>query len=309
MIESFGFKDCAVILSSVDSMESMNGGVVIQVLGELSNDGAPSQKFAQTFFLASVPPSGYFVLNNIFRYLKEDIDSDFDDAEPDSANEMDTSIAHSNIGLDHLPNGYHSTPQAVVSEEEPSTTMATPVSSGPMISSPDAQLDSSPVAVISDETREQHLDDDTAKGKSTSIEPTPPVTVQSSHEMQPAVEESGHTDEPTNPVSQPVEPIPNVEPSRSATTPAGPVAKTWATMAATNFERWGAQNTEQKVAAPAAAARPRGSGNPSVPRKETAKASQQGIYIRHPEAYRQQKNRSRPLVISNTSKRKFKKAL
>ena len=97
------------MLSSVDSMESMNGGIVIQVLGELSNDGAPSQKFAQTFFLASLPPAGYFVLNNIFRYLKEDIDSGFDDVGPDSSNEMDTSNSHSHIGSDHLPNGFHST--------------------------------------------------------------------------------------------------------------------------------------------------------------------------------------------------------
>ena len=288
MIESFGFKDCAVILSSVDSMESMNGGIVIQVLGELSNDGAPSQKFAQTFFLASVPPSGYFVLNNIFRYLREDIDSDFDDAEPDSANEMDTSIAHSNVGSDHIPNGYHSAPQAVVSEEEPSTTIATPVS-GPMLSSPDTQLDSSPITVVSDETPEEHLDDDIAKGKSTSVESTPTATVQLSLEIQSTVEESGHADEPANTASQPVEPIPDAEPSRNASTPTGPVAKTWATMAATNFEKWGAQNTEQKAAAPTVATRPRGTGNPSVPRKETTKASQQGIYtyIRYPNSYEQ----------------------
>jgi hypothetical protein len=279
MIESFGFKDCAVILSSVDSMESMNGGIVIQVLGELSNDGELSQKFAQTFFLASVPPSGYFVLNNIFRYLKEDIDSEFDDAEPDSANEMDTPIVPVDVGSNHLPNGYHSAPQAVVSEEDSSLSMATPVLSGPMIPSPDNQLDSGPVTVASEETPEEHLDEDTAKAMSTSVEPTPTATVQSSHEMQPTVEESGHADEHVHTATQPVEPNPAVEPSRGAATPAGPVAKTWATMAATNFEKWGAQNTEQKVAAPAATTRARGSGNPPVPRKETAKASQQGIYI------------------------------
>ena len=287
MIESFGFKDCAVILSSVDSMESMNGGIVIQVLGELSNNGAPSQKFAQTFFLASVPPSGYFVLNNIFRYLKEDIDSDFDDVEPDSANEMDTSVAHSNIESNHLPNGYHSAPQAIVHEEEPSITMATPVSSEPLISSPDTQPETGLITVVSEETGEQALDDDTAKGRSTTAEPTPTATVQSSHEMQPTLEESGHADDLAIIATQPIEPTPTVEPSRSAAAPAGPVAKSWATMAATNFEKWRAQNSEQKITAPVAAPRTRGSGNPSVPRKDTAKASQQGIYIRHPEVYKQ----------------------
>ncbi|CAO3563086.1 unnamed protein product [Mortierella alpina] len=44
---------------------------MIQVLGEMSNRGGPSQKFVQTFFLAE-QPRGYYVLNDIFRYLKED---------------------------------------------------------------------------------------------------------------------------------------------------------------------------------------------------------------------------------------------
>lgn len=38
----------------------------------MSNRGGPSQKFVQTFFLAE-QKSGYFVLNDIFRFLKEDI--------------------------------------------------------------------------------------------------------------------------------------------------------------------------------------------------------------------------------------------
>lgn len=39
----------------------------------MSNDGNPNRKFSQTFFLAE-QPNGYFVLNDIFRYLKDDDD-------------------------------------------------------------------------------------------------------------------------------------------------------------------------------------------------------------------------------------------
>ncbi|KTW27620.1 hypothetical protein T552_02062 [Pneumocystis carinii B80] len=72
-ILELGFSDCKVLVSNVDSQASASGGIVIQVLGEMSNCDGPSRKFAQTFFLAE-QPNGYFVLNDIFRYLKEDID-------------------------------------------------------------------------------------------------------------------------------------------------------------------------------------------------------------------------------------------
>ncbi|KAF9280828.1 hypothetical protein BGZ68_007006, partial [Mortierella alpina] len=65
------FEDCKVAVRSVDSQGSLNGGIMIQVLGEMSNRGGPSQRFVQTFFLAE-QPRGYYVLNDIFRYLKED---------------------------------------------------------------------------------------------------------------------------------------------------------------------------------------------------------------------------------------------
>lgn len=48
---------------------------MIQVLGEMSNNGLPNRKFSQTFFLAK-QPNGYYVLNDIFRYLKDDEDTE-----------------------------------------------------------------------------------------------------------------------------------------------------------------------------------------------------------------------------------------
>lgn len=67
------FKDCKVRVSNVDAQASIGNGIVIQVLGEMSNNGLPNRKFSQTFFLAE-QPNGYYVLNDIFRYLKDDDD-------------------------------------------------------------------------------------------------------------------------------------------------------------------------------------------------------------------------------------------
>lgn len=44
---------------------------MIQVIGETSNKGAEPKKFVQTFVLAK-QPSGYFVLNDILRYINEE---------------------------------------------------------------------------------------------------------------------------------------------------------------------------------------------------------------------------------------------
>lgn len=41
----------------------------------MSNNGLPNRKFSQTFFLAE-QPNGYYVLNDIFRYLKDDEDTE-----------------------------------------------------------------------------------------------------------------------------------------------------------------------------------------------------------------------------------------
>lgn len=59
-------------MSQVDSQASMDGGIIIQVLGQMSNKSLPTRKFCQTFFLAE-QTSGYYVLNDIFRYLKDDV--------------------------------------------------------------------------------------------------------------------------------------------------------------------------------------------------------------------------------------------
>ena len=70
-ITSIGFEDCKVFIHSVDAQSSANGGIIIQVIGEMSNHGDTWRKFVQTFFLAE-QPNGYFVLNDIFRFLKEE---------------------------------------------------------------------------------------------------------------------------------------------------------------------------------------------------------------------------------------------
>lgn len=76
-IKSLDLSDsCSKVrISNVDSQTSYDN-IVIQVIGETSNKiGDDPKKFVQTFVLAQ-QPSGYFVLNDILRYLDEDTEED-----------------------------------------------------------------------------------------------------------------------------------------------------------------------------------------------------------------------------------------
>lgn len=72
-MKELDFKDCKVRVTNVDSQAS-SSDILIQVIGEISNNSAPHKKFVQTFVLAT-QTNGYFVLNDIFRYLAEEEDS------------------------------------------------------------------------------------------------------------------------------------------------------------------------------------------------------------------------------------------
>lgn len=72
-IKQLDFQDAKVRVSNVDSQAAHEGSIVIQVIGEVSNKGAEPKKFIQTFVLAQ-QPSGYFVLNDIWRYVNEEAD-------------------------------------------------------------------------------------------------------------------------------------------------------------------------------------------------------------------------------------------
>ncbi|KAI1384713.1 uncharacterized protein F4822DRAFT_433253 [Hypoxylon trugodes] len=80
-IKELDFQDCKVRVSNVDSQASFDN-IVIQVIGETSNKAGDPKKFVQTFVLAQ-QPSGYFVLNDILRYIKEEGDEEAVEATQD----------------------------------------------------------------------------------------------------------------------------------------------------------------------------------------------------------------------------------
>lgn len=83
-IRQLNFKDCHTKIRQVDSQLTVGSGVVVQVTGELSNNGEAMRRFMQTFVLAPQSPKKFYVHNDIFRY-QDEIYQDVSDTESEEA--------------------------------------------------------------------------------------------------------------------------------------------------------------------------------------------------------------------------------
>ena len=82
------FRDCKAKIRQVDAHATLASGVVVQVLGELSNNHQPMRRFMQTFVLAPQSPKKYYVYNDIFRY-QDEVFTDLDSLEANSNTSFD----------------------------------------------------------------------------------------------------------------------------------------------------------------------------------------------------------------------------
>jgi len=93
-VMALSFRDCHTKIRHVDAHATLAEGVVVQVMGELSNNMQPMRKFMQTFVLA---PEGtvankFYVHNDVFRYEDEvfgDSDSEPPEESEDEVEELE----------------------------------------------------------------------------------------------------------------------------------------------------------------------------------------------------------------------------
>ncbi|KAL5641102.1 hypothetical protein ACGC1H_001549 [Rhizoctonia solani] len=250
-ILSIGFQDCKVFIHSVDAQSSASAGIVIQVIGEMSNAGEAWRKFAQTFFLAE-QPNGYFVLNDIFRYLKEESSGD-DDAE-DEVKEEEEVPEEEPVPEPVATTQLHDVPEhpPVQPEPEPVVSLPPPAPQEPPAPEP------APEAPAVNGT---HVEEKTPEPKETTQLPSPSPEPEPEPEEEPTPADltpaRGLTPAPapapapaaSAPAATPAPPLaekpqpPAAAPSAPPAQPAQPAApsapKTWANLAATNSSRWG----------------------------------------------------------------------
>ncbi|KAL8102022.1 hypothetical protein AgCh_033795 [Apium graveolens] len=70
-ILSLNYGEFRAEIKSIDAQESLNNGVHVLVTGYLTGKDNVVRDFTQSFFLAPQELGGYYVLNDIFRYLKK----------------------------------------------------------------------------------------------------------------------------------------------------------------------------------------------------------------------------------------------
>ncbi|KZP08210.1 hypothetical protein FIBSPDRAFT_874781 [Athelia psychrophila] len=232
-ITSIGFEDCKVFIHSVDAQSSANGGIIIQVIGEMSNHRDPWRKFVQTFFLAE-QPNGYFVLNDIFRFLKEEtVEGEDDVSEPDAEPEA-------------APAPASPAPAAAEPVAEPPAPVAAPepepAPAAPAVEEPPTTVIPEPIAPTpAPEPTPQKANGASAATPEAEPVPEPPV------ESRTPTPEPVPAPVPTPPAPSVPAPAPPPPPPAAATPPpaqpaapsAPPAPKTWANLAATNSKKWG----------------------------------------------------------------------
>eukprot|EP01134_Creolimax_fragrantissima_P003092 CFRG3092T1 len=81
-IESLQIEKCRTSITRIDAMSSQAGSILVMVTGEMTLNDQTPRRFAQTFLLAP-QDRGFYVHNDIFRFLSED-EVDVEDASEDS---------------------------------------------------------------------------------------------------------------------------------------------------------------------------------------------------------------------------------
>eukprot|EP00261_Vitis_vinifera_P032448 XP_019073691.1 PREDICTED: ras GTPase-activating protein-binding protein 1 isoform X1 [Vitis vinifera] len=87
-ILSLNYGDLIAEIKSVDAQESFGGGVLVLVTGYLTGKDNRSRDFTQSFFLAP-QDKGYFVLNDLFRYIE---DVKYQDGNPGLVSEVEAPL-------------------------------------------------------------------------------------------------------------------------------------------------------------------------------------------------------------------------
>jgi hypothetical protein len=226
----------------------------------MSNRSEPWRKFVQTFFLAE-QPNGYFVLNDIFRFLK---DPESDGSEPEQATTEAEQVSSSPQQQVVPPlSPVRSQPVTLAADipaPEPVQTASPTPSAAPTEEAPSAyELPAAEPHTNGHAQTEQEAESPTAAPveKSPTPEPEPAPAVES---PAPAASPAPPPAPSPAPPSQPPAPV---APTQPAPPPAPAVPKTWANLAATNLKKWGsavAQESRGTSEVPAASSSSPGSG-------------------------------------------------
>ncbi|WVW83152.1 hypothetical protein I302_105170 [Kwoniella bestiolae CBS 10118] len=273
-IVAIGYNECKVYIHSIDSQSSANGGIIILVIGEMSNNHQPWRKFTQTFFLAE-QPNGYFVLNDIFRYLKEDVDDEeeeFEEEIPEPQPQAGAEPTPAPVDIETKPAEQVTQEPAKAPEPEPEPITA------PAEVQEQAVPEEATVASVPDK---DVAPSEPAPAVEEPVTSAPPPPAEASPAPTPAAPKAA-----ASPAPAPATPSPAPAPAAAAPAPpaqpaAPPKPKTWASLAASGGKAWSSAVVSNQAAASSAPA----PAPTAAPKKEEAAPAASGSADKQSPAY------------------------
>ncbi|KAK3675324.1 hypothetical protein LTR78_004834 [Recurvomyces mirabilis] len=233
-IKELDFQDCKVRVTNVDSQAS-DKNIVIQVIGEISNKSQPHKKFTQTFVLAT-QTNGYFVLNDIFRYLVEEEDEETEQPQqpaPQAEEEIQQQPAAESGSQEPPPTAADSGRETLTSSDNPAAIERDAQEVAGKLEETLAKPEEASAPTTNGESHEEEVEEEQ--------EAAPEATTESSG-AEPEVNGESATPAATEEVVQeekPQAPTPSPAPTPASQAPAQPAAppkpavpKTWASLAA-----------------------------------------------------------------------------
>ncbi|KAF2476191.1 uncharacterized protein BDR25DRAFT_64334 [Lindgomyces ingoldianus] len=309
-IKELDFHDTKVRVTNVDSQGS-DANIVIQVIGEISNKGQPHKRFVQTFVLAE-QTNGYFVLNDIFRYLAEEPEEEEEQLQQEAA---PVSGVQEPAPTAAVPEAEHlnQSDEVAASEED---LVKVDQKLEDVVHEEPAREASPPAAVNGTPVPE------TAEVVPAEEAPAAAVSIETPTEEpeEPAMEETIEPEKPKDPSPTPAAPTP--KPAPPAATPAAPLKpaapRTWASLAA-SANKVATPNVPTPVT-PQAPPQPKSSTTapsqplavpavqPSAPAREPSPANSQGETAGWETATKHKKEQSRAQNQAPTSEAESKRA-
>jgi len=266
-IKELAFQDCKVRVTNVDSQVS-GENIVIQVVGAMSNNSQPSRKFVQTFVLAT-QTNGYFVLNDIFRYL-------FDEDE-EAAAENETPEQPQVTGL---AGGYQEpVPTVEDSDQKGLTSSADPAAQEHDASIVDKELEQVINEANAEEVTPIIAVNGTPDEESKEDAPAADVTTVEAPKAE-STDEVVQVEKPKDSVVSPIMPTKDTQKPASPAKPAVP--RTWAQLVVSN----------NRTLAPAATATPTTTAIPSTAAPAKPSQTQQAQTPSVPPDHKRQQSRS-----------------
>ncbi|GAQ81529.1 RasGAP SH3 binding protein rasputin [Klebsormidium nitens] len=128
-VSSVDYREAKAEIRSVESQYSLNGGVIVLVTGSLFTKAQAKRRFVHTFFLAP-QETGYFVLNDILRFLVEESEAaktastTASAATPHLANGVQEAGPEDELEPDNEPDAEQVT--ELVKDDEPEEVMESP---------------------------------------------------------------------------------------------------------------------------------------------------------------------------------------